>query len=82
MDIVDSTENLKAIELFKDIIFEIPLNENLKEYLKYSKKLKKQKGRKISNVGGFQSDELDLKEKILLALESKTTTEEIERGNV
>jgi uncharacterized protein (TIGR02466 family) len=68
MDIVHSTENLKAIELFKDIIFEIPLNENLKEYLKYSKKLKKQKGRKISNVGGFQSDELDLKEKILQSL--------------
>ena len=59
---------MKIIEPFKDIIFEICLNENLNEYLKYSRKLKKQKGRKISNVGGFQSDQLDLKEKIIQSL--------------
>ena len=59
---------MKAIELFKDIILETSLNENLNEYLKYSKKLKKQKGRKISNIGGFQSEELDLKEKTIQSL--------------
>ena len=31
---------------------------------------------------GIQEDSANLKEKILLALESNTTTEEIERGNV
>jgi uncharacterized protein (TIGR02466 family) len=59
---------MEAIEIFKDIVFKIYLKENLNDFLKYSKKLKKQKGRKISNVGGFQSDELDLKEKILQSL--------------
>ena len=59
---------MKVIELFKDIIFETSLNENLNEYLKYAKKLEHQKGRKNSNKGGFQSKNLDLKEEIIQSL--------------
>ena len=57
----------KIIEIFKEVIFEISLNENLKDFLEYSKKLKKN-GRKRSNVGGFQSHDLNLKELILQSL--------------
>ena len=59
---------MKTIELFKDIILEIYLNENLNEYFKYSKKFEQQKGRKKSNKGGFQSEDLDLKEEIIQSL--------------
>jgi uncharacterized protein (TIGR02466 family) len=59
---------MKIIEIFKEVIFEICLNENLNDFLEYSKKLKKENGRKKSNAGGFQSDDLNLKELILQSL--------------
>jgi len=59
---------MKVIETFKDVICEINLNENLNNFLKFSKKLQKQKGVKKSNIGGFQSDDLNLKEPILQLL--------------
>jgi len=41
---------MKLIEIFKDAVFQIQLNENLKNYIKFSKQLKKV-GRTKSNVG-------------------------------
>ena len=58
----------KIIEIFKEVVFKICLNENLNGFLEYSKKLKKENGRKKSNVGGFQSNDLNLKELILQSL--------------
>ena len=49
---------MKLIEIFKDVVFQIQLNENLKNYIKFSKQLKKV-GRTKSNVGGFQSCNLN-----------------------
>jgi len=59
---------MEIIETFKDIIFKTKLNENLKDLIKFSKKLKKQKGRTLSNVGGFQSNNLDSNEPVLQSL--------------
>jgi|688.fasta_scaffold630023_2 uncharacterized protein (TIGR02466 family) len=49
-------------DIFKQPVAIIKLNENLNELLKYCLSIKKtQKGRKLSNSGGFQSNNIDLK---------------------
>jgi len=56
---------MEIIDLFKQPVARVVLNENLISLLKFCLKIKKEdKGRKISNVGGFQSKDikLDLKE--------------------
>jgi len=45
-------------EIFKEPVFQIKLNEDLNALIEFSKTLKK--GRIKSNVGGFQSEDLNL----------------------
>jgi uncharacterized protein (TIGR02466 family) len=59
---------MEIIEIFKQPIFKIKLNENLKTIIDFSKKLEKNTGRTLSNVGGFQSKDLDLNEPVLTSL--------------
>jgi uncharacterized protein (TIGR02466 family) len=59
---------MKIIETFKNCVGEISLNENLNDLIKFSKKLKKEKGESKSNAGGFHSKNLNLKELILKSL--------------
>jgi len=56
---------MEIIDFFRQPVARVVLNENLTLLLKFCLKIKKEdKGRKISNVGGFQSKniKLDLKE--------------------
>jgi uncharacterized protein (TIGR02466 family) len=69
---------MELIETFKDFVFKTKLNENLKNLIKFSKKIKKQKGRTISNIGGFQSNDLDLNNPVLQSL----TNEIIKIANI
>jgi uncharacterized protein (TIGR02466 family) len=63
---------MQTIELFKQILVKINLNENLKQINNFSIKLKKkQKGRILSKEGGFQSDNLNKKEIVLNSLINK-----------
>jgi len=51
----------ETINLFQQLIFKTKLNYDLNKLKKFSLNLeKKHKGRKLSNVGGFQSNNLDL----------------------
>jgi uncharacterized protein (TIGR02466 family) len=50
---------MSAVELFKTVIFKKKLNHDLNKIIKFSNKIKKQKGRVLSNVGGYQSKDLD-----------------------
>jgi uncharacterized protein (TIGR02466 family) len=60
---------MEIIELFKQPIFKIKLNEDLKEILKFCiKTSKNKKGVIRSNIGGFHSDYLDTKEPVLNSL--------------
>jgi uncharacterized protein (TIGR02466 family) len=56
---------MEIIELFKDIVFKTNLNENLNELIKFSEKIEKQKGKILSNVGGFHSKDLNQDEPII-----------------
>jgi len=57
---------MKIIELFKQFIIEIQLKEDLKKFLDFSIQIKKEKkGRLKSNLGGFQSDDLNKQEPLL-----------------
>jgi uncharacterized protein (TIGR02466 family) len=67
--------NLDLIELFKVPILKINLNEDLNKLLKFSKNIfNKQKGRNCSNVGGFQSDNLNINDNVLNSLIKNITT--------
>ena len=59
---------MEIIEIFKQPIFKIKLNENLKTIINFSKKLERSTGRTLSNVGGFQSKDLNLNEPVLSSL--------------
>ena len=53
----------EIVETFKSVIYRNKINFNNKELLKYILKIKsKQKGRELSNKGGWQSDDLNLNE--------------------
>lgn len=56
---------MEVIETFKDAIFKTTLNEDLNKLIQFSKKIEKQKGRKLSNYGGFQSEDLNINESCL-----------------
>lgn len=62
---------MEIIEIFKHCVFRTKLNEDLNSLIKFSKKLKNQQGRILSNVGGFQSKDLNLNENILQSLISE-----------
>jgi uncharacterized protein (TIGR02466 family) len=52
---------METIDIFKQPIAIIKLNEDLNELLKYCLSVKQeQEGRKFSNSGGFQSNDIDL----------------------
>jgi uncharacterized protein (TIGR02466 family) len=52
---------METIDIFKQPIAIIKLNEDLNELLKYCLSIKQeQEGRKISNLGGFQSNDINL----------------------
>ena len=60
---------MQIIETFKQFIIKIPLKQNLKKLSDFSDKIfKKQKGRNLSNLGGFQSNDLKIEEPILNSL--------------
>lgn len=60
---------MKLIELFKQPVLEIKLNENLKKISNFCLKIKKENKKKtISNVGGFQSNNLNIEENVLKSL--------------
>lgn len=50
---------MNTIELFKTVVFKKKLNHDLNKLIKFSNKVKEQKGRVMSNVGGYQSENLD-----------------------
>jgi len=55
---------MEIIDLFKQCVAKITLNENLTLLSKFCLKIKKQqKGRNISNIGGFQSENIELNSK-------------------
>jgi uncharacterized protein (TIGR02466 family) len=64
-------KKIKVIETFKSCVAEIKLNENLEELITFFKKLKINEGRKLSNVGGFQSKNLNLNDPSLKSLIEK-----------
>jgi len=64
-------EKIKVIETFKSCVAEIKLNENLEELISFFKKLKIKEGRKLSNVGGFQSKDINLNDPLLKPLIKK-----------
>jgi uncharacterized protein (TIGR02466 family) len=52
---------MEIVDIFKQPIAVIKLNEDLNELLKYCLSVKQeQEGRKFSNSGGFQSNDIDL----------------------
>ena len=52
---------MEIVDIFKQPIAVIKLNENLNELLKYCLSIKQeQEGRKLSNSGGFQSNDINL----------------------
>jgi uncharacterized protein (TIGR02466 family) len=66
---------LELIELFKVPIMKVNLKEDLNKLLKFSNSIfNKQKGRNCSNVGGFQSDNLNINEDALNSLVKNITT--------
>ena len=50
---------MNTIEIFKTGVFKKKLNHDLNKLIKFSHKVKEQKGRVMSNVGGYQSGNLD-----------------------
>jgi uncharacterized protein (TIGR02466 family) len=63
---------MEIVDIFKQFVVKLKLNEDLKKIIKFSFEIEKeQKGRFISNKGGFQSDNLNLKEPILSSLIKK-----------
>jgi uncharacterized protein (TIGR02466 family) len=67
-----NTNTMEIFDVFKQFVVKTKLNEDLKKLIKFSFKIEKeQKGRFISNRGGFQSNDLDLKELILDSLIKK-----------
>jgi len=66
---------MEIFDIFKQFVVKIKLNENLKELTDFSFKTEKeQKGRLLSNKGGFQSDDLNKEEPCLNSLIEKTET--------
>ena len=60
---------MQIIETFKQFIIRIPLKQNLKKLFDFSNKVfKEQKGRNLSNLGGFQSNDLKIEEPVLNSL--------------
>jgi uncharacterized protein (TIGR02466 family) len=60
---------MQIIELFKQFVVKIPLKQNLKKLSDFSNKIfDKQKGRNVSNFGGFQSNDLKIEEPVLNSL--------------
>ena len=59
---------MSTYELFKTVIFKTKLNQDISKLIKFSNKIKKQKGRELSNVGGYQSNNLDEKNIALKSL--------------
>jgi len=59
---------MSTYELFKTVIFKTKLNQNINKLIKFSNEIKKQKGRELSNVGGYQSNNLDEKNIALKSL--------------
>ena len=64
-------ELMEIIEIFKDVVFKTTLNENINELINFSEKLEKKEGRQFSNVGGFQSKDLNNDEPVLNSLIKK-----------
>jgi uncharacterized protein (TIGR02466 family) len=63
---------MHLFETFKQFVVKIKLKEDLKNLTDFSLKIEKeQKGRRISNRGGFQSLDLDKKEPCLSSLIKK-----------
>jgi len=59
----------EIVETFKSVIYRNKINFNNKELLNYILKIKnKEKGRDVSNKGGWQSDDLNLNEVIINSL--------------
>jgi len=60
---------MELIEPFKQFIIKVPLKQDLKNIFKFCNKIMvKQKGRNISNSGGFQSNDLNKEELVLNSL--------------
>lgn len=60
---------IEIIETFKSFVAKINLKQDLKKIINYSNDIKnKQKGRKHSNYGGFQSDNLNRNDSALIPL--------------
>ena len=59
---------MSTYELFKTVIYKTKLNQDISKLIKFSNKIKKQKGRELSNVGGYQSNNLDEKNIALRSL--------------
>jgi len=59
---------MSTYDLFKTVIFKTRLNQDISKLIKFSNKIKKQKGRELSNVGGYQSNNLDEKNIALKSL--------------
>ena len=56
----------EIVETFKSVVYRNKIDINNKKLLKYILNIKnKEKGRNISNKGGWQSNDLDLNETII-----------------
>jgi len=64
-------KKIKVVETFKSCVAEIELNENLDKLISFFKKLNIKEGKKLSNVGGFQSKDLNLNDPSLKSLIKK-----------
>jgi len=63
---------IEIVDIFKQFVAKLKLNEDLKKIIKFSFEIEKEKkGRFLSNKGGFQSGDLNLKEPILNSLIKK-----------
>ena len=63
---------MELFEIFKQFVVKIKLKEDLKQLINFSFKIEKeQKGRLLSNKGGFQSTDLNKKEPCLESLIKK-----------
>jgi len=63
---------IEIVDIFKQFVVKLKLNEDLKKIIKFSFEIEKEKkGRFLSNKGGFQSGDLNLKEPILNSLIKK-----------
>jgi len=63
---------MEIFDIFKQFVVKTKLNENLKKLIDFSFKTEKeQKGKLLSNKGGFQSDDLNKKEPCLNSLIEK-----------